>query len=68
MPTHQIWLCHVTQVANFEVFYFVLILHLILMKIAKFLMEKLHTLKLSITNFTREGEPPVPLGLKSDSP
>ena len=43
MPTHQIWSCHVTQVVNFEFFYFVLILHLILEKVTKFLVEKLST-------------------------
>ena len=29
MPVPQIWLCHVIQDANFENFYFVLILHVI---------------------------------------
>ena len=43
MFTHQIWSCHVTQDANFEKFYFVLILHLILGKVTKFLVEKLFT-------------------------
>ena len=32
MPAHQILSCHVTQDANFKIFYFVLILHLILGK------------------------------------
>ena len=41
MPAHQIWSCHVTQEANFEFFYFVPILHLILGKVTKFLVEKL---------------------------
>ena len=43
MPAHQIWSCHVTHEANFEKFYFVLILHLILRKVTKFLVEKLST-------------------------
>ena len=43
MPTLQIWPCHVTQEANFKKFYFFLILHLILGKVAKFLVEKLST-------------------------
>ena len=43
MPTHQIWSCHVTQDANFEIFHFVLILQLILGKVTKFPAEKLST-------------------------
>ena len=43
MPAHQIWPCHLTQEANFENFYFVLILNLILGKVTKFLVEKLST-------------------------
>ena len=43
MPAHQIWSYHVTQEANFELFYFVLILLLILGKVTKFLVEKLST-------------------------
>ena len=43
MPALQIWPCHVTQEANFEKFYSFLILHLILDKSAKFLVEKLST-------------------------
>ena len=43
MPALQIWPCHVTQKANFEKIYFFLILHLILDKAAKFLVEKLST-------------------------
>ena len=41
MPAHQVWLCHVTQEAFSKIFYFVLILHLILVKVKKFLDEKL---------------------------
>ena len=41
MPAHQIWSCHVTQDPNFEIFYFVLILHLISGKVTKFPVEKL---------------------------
>ena len=43
MPTFQIWQCHVTQEANFKKIYFFLILHLILGKVTKFLVEKLST-------------------------
>ena len=43
MPTLQIWPCHVTQEANFEKNYLFLILHLMLGKAAKFLVEKLST-------------------------
>ena len=43
MPAPQIWPCHVTQEANFEKIYFFLILHLILGKVTKFLVEKLST-------------------------
>ena len=39
----QIWPCHVTQEANFKKLYFFLILHLILGKVTKFLVEKLST-------------------------
>ena len=43
MPAVQIWPCHVTQEANLEKIYLFLILHLILDKAAKFLVEKLST-------------------------
>ena len=44
MSAHQIWSYHVTQEANFVFFfYFVLILHLILGKVTKFVVEKLST-------------------------
>ena len=43
MPAPQIWPCHMTQGANFEKFYFFLILHFILGKVTKFLLEKLST-------------------------
>ena len=42
----QIWPCHVTQEANFEKFYFFLVLYLILGKVAKFLVEELSTSEL----------------------
>ena len=45
IPAHQIWSCHVTQDANFESLLFVLILHLILEKVTKFLVEKLSILE-----------------------
>ena len=43
MPALQIWPCHMSQEANVEKFYFVLILHLISEKVTKFLVEKLST-------------------------
>ena len=44
MPALQIWPCHVTQEANFDkILFFFLILHLILGKVTKFLVEKLST-------------------------
>ena len=45
MPVHQLWSCHFTQEANFENFYFVLVLHLILEKVTKFLEGKLSTVE-----------------------
>ena len=45
VPTHQIWSCHVTQDAEFEIFCFVLILYLILRKVTKFLVDRLFTLE-----------------------
>ena len=70
MPAHQIWSCHVTEEANFEHFYFVLILHLILGKVTKFLVENSLLQTLSAKNLTGGGggggkHPPVPLGLRS---
>ena len=41
--THQIWSCYVTQEKITKMFYLVLILHLILRKVAKFLVRKLFT-------------------------
>ena len=38
IPAHQLWSYHVTQEANFENCYFVLILHLLLGKVKKFLV------------------------------
>ena len=43
MSALQIWPCHVTKEANFEKNDLFLILHLILDKAAKFLVEKLST-------------------------
>ena len=43
MSAPQIWPCHVIQEANFEINLFCLILHLILGKVTKFLVEKLST-------------------------
>ena len=41
MPTHQIWSCHLIQKASFDFFKkFFLILHLILGKVTKVLVEK----------------------------
>ena len=47
MPAHQIWSCHVTQDAEFEIFYFLLILYLILQKVTNFLVENSLLQKLS---------------------
>ena len=41
MPALQIWPCHMTKEANFEKFHSFLILHLLLGKVAKFLVENL---------------------------
>ena len=67
MPAHQISSCYVTQDANFENFYFVLILHLILGKVTKFPSEKLSTSEV-ISKKPHRGvgwktPPSVPLGL-----
>ena len=65
MPAPQIWPCHVTQEANFEKLYFFLILHLILGKVTKFLVEKLSTSEV-ISQKPHGGVqniPPVLLGL-----
>ena len=43
MPALQIWPCHMTQEQISKKFYFFLILHLILGKVTKFLVEKLST-------------------------
>ena len=70
MPAPQIWPCHVTQEANFEKkFYFFLIVHLILGKVTKFLVEKLSTSEV-ISQKPHGGgcktsPPPVLLGLIS---
>ena len=47
MSAQQIRSCHVAQDAILKIFHFVLILHLILGKVTKFLVEKLSTSKLS---------------------
>ena len=65
MPAHQIWPCHVIQDANFENFYFVIILHLILGKVIKLPVEKLSTSKV-ISKKPHGGgrkHPPLPLRL-----
>ena len=65
MPVLQIWPCHVIQEANFEKIYFFLILHLILGKVTKFLIEKLSTSE-GISQKPHGGwktPPPVLLGL-----
>ena len=65
MPAHQIWSCHVIKDANFELFYFVLILHLILGKVTKFQVKKLFASEVISKNLTGGGNPPtVPLGLR----
>ena len=65
MPALQIWPCHVTQEANFKKILFFLILHLILGKAAKFLLEKLSTSDVISQKPHGEVEtPPVLLGLR----
>ena len=66
MPTHRLWSYHVTKEANFKNFYFVLILHLILGKVTKFLMEKLATSVVISQNFTG-GFPPGAFSVKRRS-
>ena len=58
MPALQIWPCHVTQEANSEKNLFFLILHLILGKAAKFLLEKLFTSEVISQNLTGGGDAP----------
>ena len=54
MPAHQTWSCHVTYEANFEKFlFFPIILHLILGKVTKFLVEKLSTSEVISQSLTR---------------
>ena len=43
MSTHRIWSGHMTQNANFEIFYFFLIPHISLGKVTKFEVGKLST-------------------------
>ena len=47
---------------KFDFFYFVLIRHLILAKVTKFLVENLSTLKIVGKKLHRESSPLVPLG------
>ena len=60
MPTHQIWSYHVTQETNVENFCFVLILHLILGKVTKVLVEKLSTSEVISQNLTGGEKHPPP--------
>ena len=64
MPYHQIWSCNMTQEANFQKMLIFIILHLILGKVTKFLVEKLSTSEV-ISQKPHGGEkyPPVLLGL-----
>ena len=58
--------CHVTQDALWKNFYFVLILHFILGKVTKFLVEKLSTSEIiSQKPLGGGGNTPVSLGLRS---
>ena len=70
MPALQIWPCHVTQEVNFQQIIFFLILHLILGKATKFLVEKLSTSEI-FSQKPRGGwkhpPPPVLLGLSRQS-
>ena len=76
MLAHQIWSSHVTQDANFEKS-FVLVLHLILGKVTEFPVEKLSSSEVSYqqenslekktqkTHWVETPPPPVPLGLSN---
>ena len=69
MPTHQIWSCHVTHEANFEIFLFCPNSTFNIRKFTTFLLEKLSISEvISPENLTGRGggvgTPPVPLGLK----
>ena len=67
MPAHQIWSFQVTQEAIFKIFYFALILHilhLILGKVTKFLVERLFTSEV-ISQKPHGKHPPVPSRLIS---
>ena len=59
------WPCHVTQEANFKKIFFLLILHLILGKLTKFVVQKLSTSEVISQNLKGGGKhPPVVLVLK----
>ena len=69
MPAYQIWSCQVTRDANFEIFYFILILHLILGKVTKFPVEQLSTSEVISQKPHKTPPPPpshVPLGLNPE--
>ena len=69
MSIHQIWSCHVTQKCKFQKFIiFFPILHLMLGKVTKLLVEKLSTSEvISQKPHGGSGNPPsVPLGLNRD--
>ena len=59
-PAHQIWTCDVTQETNFEFFYFVLILHLILGKSQNFQWKSSLLQTLSAKNLMGDGKHPPP--------
>ena len=69
MPAHQIWSCHVTEDANFEIFYFLFCSN------STFSIWKSHKISsgkafhfLSAKNLAGGGgAPPVPLGLSFNS-
>ena len=66
MLTHQIWSCHVAQDAKSDKNYLFLILHIILGKVTKFLVEKLSTsevLSQKPLGGVETLPPPGPLGL-----
>ena len=63
MPAHQILSYHVTKKQISHFFYFVLILHLILGKITKLLVEKLYISEVSSQKPQGSWKYPVPLGL-----
>ena len=67
MPAHQIWSYHVTQESISKIFYFFLILHLILGKVLKFIVEKLEIISQKSHRGWKTLPPPSAFRVKSHS-